>query len=429
VLALCLTWAGTARAQIGLPPLQIPAVQVPALPGAVDAAVGIGQTTLDGLGTRLDAQIDARRTAGRALIRDNRTLLEADPNGEPIRRAELLAYAPTPVALQSALTAGFQIARRLTLSELDAELVVLRAPAALSTRRALARLRALDPSGSYDYNHLYLGSASAAEPATTAPATRVTFATATTAAVRIGLIDGGIDIGHPDLAAVELSADGCGGASHPTVHGTAVASLLIAASTIAGAPAPVALHAVDVYCGQPDGGGVDALAEAFAALVRAQVSVINISLVGPRNLSLELLIRAVQRRGILVVAAVGNDGPAARPLYPAAFPGVIAVTAVDGKRRVLAEACRGDHVQFAAPGADLLAADLAHGRARVRGTSFAAPIVAGLLARTLADSHSDAESALQRLIQEAMDLGKPGRDPVYGWGLVGASLPLVAPAR
>jgi hypothetical protein len=426
----CLAWVRT-DAQIALPGVQVPAVPVqvpvpvPALPGAVDAVVGAGQTAIAGAGNRLNALTDARRVAAAALIRGNRVLLEADPDGEPIRRAELLAYAPTPAALQAALGAGFQVVRRLPLTELDTELVVLRAPANLNTRRSLARLRALDRQGSYDYNHLYLGSASSPpEPATPA-AQPQPLAPAAAAAVRIGLIDGGVDGGHPDFAAVDLVSGGCDGQLHPSAHGTAVASLLVAASTFMSGP-PVVLQAMDVYCGQPDGGGVDALAEAFTALVRAQVSVINISLVGPRNLPLELLVRAVQRRGVLVVAAVGNDGPAARPLYPAALPGVIAVTAVDGKRRVLAEACRGEHVQFAAPGADIVAADLAHGRTAVRGTSFAAPIVTGLLARMLAEPHADAESALSQLARQAVDLGKPGRDAVYGWGLVGASLPLAA---
>jgi subtilisin family serine protease len=335
--------------------------------------------------------------------------------------------APTPAAVAAALTGGFQIARQLTLGELDTQLVVLRAPANLSTRRALARLRALDPAGSYDYNHLYVGSASS--PTETAAAPSILKPESGAAVARIGLIDGGVDVGHPDFAGVELTVSGCGGTSHPSAHGTAVASLLVAAGAVAAAPSSITLQSADVFCDQPDGGGVDALAQGFAELVRAQVSVINISLVGPRNLSLELLVRAVQRRGILIVAAVGNDGPAARPLYPAAFPGVIGVTAVDGKRRVLAEACRGEHVQFAAPGAGLLAADLAHGHSPVRGTSFAAPIVAGLLARTLADSNGDAQSALQQLTQQAVDLGKSGRDSIYGWGLVGASLPVAAAMR
>jgi subtilisin family serine protease len=76
-------------------------------------------------------------------------------------------------------------------------------------------------------------------------------------------------------------------------------------------------------------------------------------------------------------------------------------------------------VQFAAPGADLLAADMRGGLSQVRGTSFAAPIVAGLLSMFRALPGADNESALAQLKEQARDLGKTGRDPIYGFGLVG----------
>jgi subtilisin family serine protease len=157
------------------------------------------------------------------------------------------------------------------------------------------------------------------------------------------------------------------------------------------------------------------------------VGVINVSLVGPRNAALARVVAAVQVRGVLVVAAVGNDGPAAPPLYPAALPGVIAVTGVDGRDRVLPEAGRGSHVVFAAPGADLRAADLKHGYATVRGTSYAAPIVAGLLAGLLRPEPGSGANALQALTITARDLGPRGRDAIYGYGLVGEAVRSAAP--
>jgi subtilisin family serine protease len=151
--------------------------------------------------------------------------------------------------------------------------------------------------------------------------------------------------------------------------------------------------------------------------------VINVSLVGPPNLLLAAAVKALVARGHLVVAPVGNDGPAAPPLYPAAYPGVVAVTGVDRMRRVLPEAGRGTHVDFAAPGADLSAAGLDRDLVTVRGTSFAAPIAAGLLARRLsAPDPVAAAGALTALGQEAVDLGSPGPDPVFGRGLVGADV-------
>jgi subtilisin family serine protease len=115
-------------------------------------------------------------------------------------------------------------------------------------------------------------------------------------------------------------------------------------------------------------------------------------------------IRAAQARGIEVVAAVGNDGPAAPPQYPASYPGVVAVTAVDSRGRALPEAGKPAHLDFAAPGADMAAALPGQGYARVRGTSFAAPLAAARLA--LAGS-------VRRLAAEA----RPGKGRV-GRGIV-----------
>jgi subtilisin family serine protease len=81
------------------------------------------------------------------------------------------------------------------------------------------------------------------------------------------------------------------------------------------------------------------------------------------------------------------------------------------------------------PGVDLAAA-LDRGLVTVRGTSFAAPIAAGLLARRLsAPDPAAAAEALAALGQEAVDLGSPGPDPVYGRGLVGADVRVVPACR
>jgi len=183
------------------------------------------------------------------------------------------------------------------------------------------------------------------------------------------------------------------------------------------------LYAADVYCGLPTGGAVDAVADALAWLVRENVPVINVSLVGPPNVMLETVVRMVIARGHVVVAAVGNDGPAAPPLYPASYPDVVGVTAVDAHQRALLEACRGKQVKFSAPGADMSAANPAQSYAAVRGTSFASPIVAGLLAEAVrAPDKAAAQRAVADLAARAVDLGAPGPDPVYGFGLVGGDL-------
>jgi subtilisin family serine protease len=245
-------------------------------------------------------------------------------------------------------------------------------------------------------------------------------------------------VSHAVFKATAVHQYGCDGKSVPSAHGTAVASLLVGkADPFTGAAPGAELFAADVYCGLGAGGAADAVVDAIAWIARQHVAVINVSLVGPKNVLLENVVRLVIARGHIIVAAVGNDGPAARPLYPASYPDVVGVTGVDARRKVLLEACRGKQVKFAAPGADMAAAELAPAFAAVRGTSFAAPIVAGLLAASLHEpSREAATKAIETLAGQAVDLGSRGTDKTYGAGLVGdfvrseAALALVnAPAR
>ena len=403
------------HAQIGAPNVRLPTLPQPQLP-AVDR-------TLAGTVDELDSRVlkDVRRLRLRELVRGNRAVLEVDPNGAPVIRGEILAVSPADAELDAALAAGFTILRVRDLAGLDARIVVLGAPAGLDTKRALARLRGLLPAASLDFNHIYTDSGGFVEGAGVAPET---VAPRATGAGRIGLIDGGVDVAHPVFKGVALHQYGCGGSSVPSLHGTAVASLMVGQSAdFHGAASGAELFAADVFCGLPTGGAADAVADAIAWLARAKVAVINVSLVGPANATLEAVVRLVVSRGYLIVAAVGNDGPSARPLYPASYPGVVGVSGVDARHRALIEACRGPQVMFVAPGADMSAAKPAQTFELVRGTSFAAPIVASLLAASLLEPDKEgAARAIDELAHKALDLGATGKDPVYGFGLVGVEL-------
>jgi subtilisin family serine protease len=416
-MATCIL-AQTAVAQLGvpavrlpaLPPLQVPQALNPALPGSADA-----------LNPRELREL--RHVRIRALLRTHAAVIEADPAGAPIIRNEVLAFSPRDEALAAARAAGFTVARERALEGIDARIVVLQVPAGVSTARALERLRTLDPQGLYDFNHIYMDSGSSATATRpSANEDRPAKGDIGGARLKIGLIDGGVAVTHAVFRDLPVHQHGCADPV-PSAHATAVASLMVGSSEQFHGSAPgVELYAADVYCGLPAGGAVDAVADAFSWLAREQVPVINVSLVGPPNLMLENVVRRVIAQGEIVVAAVGNDGPAAPPLYPAAYAGVVGVTAVDSRDRVLAEAARGSQVHFAAPGADMAAASEKEIFVIVRGTSFAAPIVAGLLAQPRALTKAAADEAIADLARHAVDLGAPGPDPVYGNGLVGASL-------
>jgi hypothetical protein len=424
--------AGVAHAQLGLPggrvplpvavpvPLPVPQLPVPQLP-----VVG---TAVQGADSQLNTNAlqDARAVRVRDLIRGNRATLEADPAGAAMLRNEVLAFSPSDADLAAARAAGFGVIGVQTLDGLDGRIVVLQAPRGLSTARALVRLRALVPRGRFDFNHVYSesGAAAVGGAASDEAAAAATAEAPAASRTRLGLIDGGVDDAHPVFREVTIQRHGCGNGPIPEAHGTAVASLMVGrAADFHGAAPGAELYAADVYCGVPTGGSVDAVAEALAWLVHERVPVINVSLVGPPNAVLEAVVSQVISRGFIIVAAVGNDGPAAKPLYPASYPGVIGVTAVDAHRRVLVEAARGPQVRFAAPGADMVAAKSPQGYAAVRGTSFAAPLVACLLAAQLdAPDSAAASRAINDLAARAVHLGAQGLNPVYGYGLVAADL-------
>lgn len=406
---------------------------LPALPGVSTANIPVRTPDLPRVDRTLGAVDEVaraplaqvRRLAAARLLRDNPRLLEADDRGAPVVRGEVLALAPTAEALARAQAAGFQVASRDELEGLGVRLVVLRAPPGLSAVAAVRRLRNLDRAGQYDFNHIY-------QPGGVVSSGSILAAAAggpSGAGLRIGLVDGGVPEGHPALAGVSLVQRGFAGPVRPSPHAVAVASLLAGrAGAFRGAAPGASLMVADVYGGAPTGGSAASLARAFAWMAQERVAVVNVSLVGPPNLTLAAATQALVARGHLVVAAVGNDGPAAAPLFPAAYPGVVAVTAVDGRRRLLPEAGRGSHVDFTAPGSDMAAAGPGGGFVAVRGTSFAAPLAAGRLAALLpAPDRAAAIQALAALGREATDLGARGPDRVYGRGLVAFDL-RVAPA-
>lgn len=391
-----------ASAQVSLPPVAVPRVPV--------------QVPLPATG-RLDPVVatltQARALRVERLFNEHRAELDRSPPGDLIVRAQVVGVDITTEALARVLKERFAVLRTVELADLGVQITVLQTPEGVSASRGLKRLRKLDPEGTYDYNHVYLDGGG--EVGSAAPRAQGKSTPMHTGTSRVGLIDGGVDVNHEAFKGIRIHQYGCDGELVPSPHGTAVADLLVSRNGIG------EIFAADVYCGETFGGAVDAVSAAFGWMARERVAVINVSLVGPRNKLMERVVKALVSRGHLIVAAVGNDGPAAPPLYPASYDGVIGVTAVDGKHHVLIEACRGKQVDFAAQGADIQAAATAPDvYVPVRGTSFAAPIIAMMFAIDLeAPDPPQAQAALAKWKGIANDLGKPGRDDIYGEGELG----------
>lgn len=362
--------------------------------GRVDEAL---ENATGGLAQRLEA---IRRSAAAKLVRDNPDRIALDPDGNPARAGEIVIDDPDDTLITAVRAKGYAVLAREEV--LGVRYTRLAVPHGRSLGQAIRELRKL---GAANVTADQLHAASGRVPAMAAPVAAGT-------GTLVGVIDGGV-------AGAAVRAGFAGGAPRDSDHATAVASLISGAGIVRGGLPGARIASADVYGTDPAGGNATAIARAIGWMVENRVSVATISLVGPANPVLARVIAAAQARGTVIVAAVGNNGPAAPPAYPASYPGVIAVTGVDARGRVLIEAGRASHLDYAAPGADMLAMAAGGRPMRVRGTSFAAPLVAATLARFYpASNPGQIPAAIANVNASARDAGARGTDPVFGRGIV-----------
>jgi subtilisin family serine protease len=254
--------------------------------------------------------------------------------------------------------------------------------------------------------------------------------------VKIAVIDSHIDAAHPDLAgAVVNSFDASGrSAAANDGHGTAVAGIIGARGTVRGVAPKADILAVRAFAAlgerQPIASTSVILLRAIEWSVVNGAQVLNMSFAGPRDPALQAMIEAAQKRNTVIVAAAGNGGSTAPAAYPAAYPGVIAVTAVDATDKRYVHANRGTYIGISAPGVDILAPADGGRHAFLSGTSFAAAHVSGIVALLLERSRSlPPQGAFAALSDNAVDLGPAGRDEDFGFGRADAFAALQALAE
>lgn len=395
----------------GLPEMRLP----PAVSRPLDPVRGTLKNTAETAKGALSAVVDS---VGRPSQPE---LLDSDLAGNRVVRNEVLALSLTAQSLAIARGLNFEIVRQTTLGGLGLQVTVLRPPPGLGASEALAALRQADPQGAYDLNHIYDPTADVLENV------RSLFKRSPSIDARgvsIGLVDAGIDRSHPALRRSRITSENFAGRgrSPESEHGTAIASLLVGdGGSVKGVLPGATLYAADVFGGQSVGGSAEAVTRGLAWVAERGAAVINVSLVGPENRALKVVVDALLSRGHVIVAAVGNDGPARPVGYPAAYEGVVAVTSVDAKRRIQIDANRGPEIAFAAIGVDVAVAALNKTYAKATGTSFAAPLVASRFALKMARADVTASQRVQQeLRNEAIDLGSPGRDEIFGYGFLGA---------
>ncbi|MBY5933558.1 S8 family serine peptidase [Tateyamaria omphalii] len=325
----------------------------------------------------------------------------------------LTAEAPE-VLIARAEARGYVLLAQHPLPSLDDILVVFRIPIGTTIPEAIDEIEAAVPGVTAGANHLYSLQSRALAAVDYAGSMIGWPEEGCVARARVGMIDGGVAPDHPGLASGQIIQEAFGGGSDAQAmeHGSRIATLLVGPGRLRGTP----LYSANVIS-QGDTAGVVPILRALDWLAANGVRVVNISMAGPRN---KLMNRALSRAaadGMLLVAAVGNEGPSAPPQFPAAFPFVLGVTAVDRDGAIFRNAGRGSHVDLAAPGVDIMVRDGA--RLRIAsGTSMAAPFVTAAIAADKNLTRRSVESVRESLGAAAKDLGPAGRDTVFGAGLL-----------
>jgi len=248
--------------------------------------------------------------------------------------------------------------------------------------------------------------------------------------VLVAVIDSGVDAGHPDLAgAIAASFDAAGEAASPDQHGTGMAGAIAARRTMLGTAPQVGLLTVRAFGAKASNvdGTTFSIIKGLDWAAEQGARVINMSFAGPADPRLRDALVKVSRRGIVLIAAAGNAGPRSPPLYPAADPNVIAVTATDINDALFSGANRGSHIAVAAPGVDILVPGTGGTYQLTTGTSVAAAQVSGVAALLIERNPSLAPADVRQILtRTAKAIAPKGREREFGAGLVNASQAVTA---
>jgi len=337
---------------------------------------------------------------------------------------------------------GFVVLEERQLASLELTVTRLRVPDRMTAPAAQTFLAARFPRIIVDVNAVYRPQGRVVLPPPDYPTKLIGWGHAPDTCgrgLRIGVLDTTVDTVVAGLRGAHIAQRSfLPSDTNPasTEHGTAIAEILVGqqdgrsgGGLLPGAELTVAgVFAAD-SAGVPYA-DVVALLGGLDWLAGSGMPVINMSFSGDANVLISLALHRVTAGRAIVVAAVGNSGAQAPPTFPAAEPGVIGVTAIDSRSQPYADSSRGDYVDFAAPGVRIWTPGPTAAGSYNTGTSFAAPFVTAAVAAQLAEGtprHPD--RIAQSLAEAAVDLGAPGKDPIFGWGLIQIANPCSQPTQ
>ncbi len=399
---------------------------------ADDDGDGDGDSDSDGDGDgndRDDSDDDDDSAKSERMITEKRSS-EHDGDYKPFEPGIVLAVNADNAALKRAKAFGLIRKRQIVLNELKLVVICFQAPKAKNAPAIVRKLNRQSLNAPFDLNHYYKVADDAKNDMRSYPAKLVGWEKRSGTKGRgavVGMIDTFVDTKMQSLANQNIITRSFVSNKTPSKakHGTAIATLIVGAhsSRFPGFIPGAKLYATNTFFLAKSGWQHSSalnIAQGLNWLVSKNVRIINLSIAGPHNKLLEEAIKRTQVRRTILVAAAGNNGPKAPPAFPAAYDGVIAVTAVDRFHRPYRLANRGRYVSLAAPGVSIWIPD-ENGRGQFRhGTSYASAYFTAMAAEMLRRTHLKTHSGtlLDIFKKNALDLGPRGKDNIFGWGLV-----------
>lgn len=319
---------------------------------------------------------------------------------------------------------GYKIVTRRNYRGLGLVLTILRTPDGVSANQAIAKLRKKYKKSAIDRNTIY--TLHAGKPETLKYMKRISWSEPSAncgRGLKIGLLDSAIDTSHKAFRSrtiIQKIFTVAGSTPASRLHGTAIASQWLGnpKSGIAGIIPGATVYSGAVFYkkGRQQLSNSKLLVDGLDWLILNRVDVINLSFGGQRNKVIERAVKKALGKGISVVASAGNGGPKGRAVYPAAQPGVVAVTALTASNKIYAYATHGYYIDLAAPGVNIQVAKPGNGKKYVSGTSFSAPYVsAALLILKRRKNLRSHRARLQWLKRKAQSLGAA---KTFGKGLL-----------
>jgi len=322
---------------------------------------------------------------------------------------------------------GFSIIERVQMKEIKMDIWRLKTPKGMTVPDAIKLIGRRFPGATVDANHRFDLSAGkkGVFPQKAIGWSKVKARCGR--GVRIGMVDSGVDLTHPALQKQKIKYKSFHDPKNnpaSATHGTAIAAMLIGKTMSNGWSGLLpgaelfAANMFEINAQDKTVGNSVALLKGINWLAKQKVHVINLSIAGADNKMFRNATKFARKKGVILVASVGNWGYKKKPAYPAAYPDVVAVTAISGKRAIYSMANQGKYVDFSAPGVNVWTAVPGGGKVQT-GTSFATPFVSVLVGLDVARGVKPIPNKLRKIMRKRIiDLGAVGRDSVYGWGLI-----------